>query len=810
MKIEGNNSESSGCHVLLIESSCEECPASHLGTPIFEDAALPKESKITNFYACSTIENLTWPETLPSESKDCSDKIRRCVYYDEDIPNYVFVQEDKPPSCGGPCLWAPVWEYFCSFDSDCPPGLCCNGFTCDPCPTGSCCDDDGTCSQTTEGDCSGAWHEGVDCDDIDCASGCCEGVTSPNGNCFYRRCKRGATDGCGSPCDPDEPQPVEPVPDCDGGAPATATVTGSGYVANSGDPTLDADLNRLMNDSYVVDLACNGAGNLFINDSGYLVSVSVGLSFARFASITVSGLASMQISPSQDSPTTTDCGSDIYPCGGYSGSPTAVSGIGDFSGASIETSGSAPLMKPPNPKVGRPRTAIKNPISAASTGSWTGEWNLVQGCEPNCVCDEPAEQNPQENQIYETPCEEDPCSGNCQSDGDCAEGCYCCDGSCSSKPCGPGCCCEQYFWGRFCSDGVLKENCPSPGEWASGECLDVYECDEQFGCFYSGRDISGRTDCSECVVVAKVCDPYDPCVPRYAWGQPGSPEPPCPTQEECDRHWRCTSQGCQQDFEYTPFGYDQIQCEQACVRTFYCDNFAECQPYYDETFRYPYDTEDECREECKTRVYCDTLNGCLSMGNNTFGPESCEEISDGCKPRFYCDEYSGCMNLGWGALQEGETDSCDESSCVPFFFCEGGPGCSTRYYPSGVQPPEGSYDSIAECGLDPSEECSLPGCTNRNSPDYNPRATCDDGSCRTCCNQGKCILDDESPCKGLNCNRFAFASGCCDAGCLPCFDDIQGVQTGRDCDDTFDNSFTANGCDGATIVYHSCYNCPSS
>jgi hypothetical protein len=109
-------------------------------------------------------------------------------------------------------------------------------------------------------------------------------------------------------------------------------------VANSGDPTLDADLNRLMNDSYVVDVLCSGSGDLAINDSGYLVLVNVGLSSTRVASITVVGLAGMQLSPSQDSPTLTDCGFNIYPCGGFSGTPAATSGFGDFSGADIDVS----------------------------------------------------------------------------------------------------------------------------------------------------------------------------------------------------------------------------------------------------------------------------------------------------------------------------------------------------------------------------------------------------------------------------------------------------------------------------------------
>lgn len=242
-----------------------------------------------------------------------------------------------PPADPGQCQkcvdGSPV--VYCPEDTpNCCDGVCQE----EECELGACCADDGTCSQTTEGDCSGAWHEGVDCEDIDCESGCCEGVTSPNGSCFYNRCKRGETESCGSPCDPDEPQPQEPVPSCDGGTPTTVTVTGSGFVSQYNSQPLDDDLNRIMNDSYVVDLLCTGAGSLSISDGGYLILVNVGVSSSRIASITVSGLEGMELSPSQDSPTSTECGADIYPCGGFSGAPTLTLGVGDYSGADIDVS----------------------------------------------------------------------------------------------------------------------------------------------------------------------------------------------------------------------------------------------------------------------------------------------------------------------------------------------------------------------------------------------------------------------------------------------------------------------------------------
>ena len=90
------------------------------------------------------------------------------------------------------------------------------------------------------------------------------------------------------------------------------------------------------------------------------------------------------------------------------------------------------------------------------------------------------------------------------------------------------------------------------------------------------------------------------------------------------------------------------------------------------------------------------------------------------------------------------------------------------------------------------------GCTNPYSPDYDPNAEYDDGSCRTCFNQGLCVTDDDSPCKGDNCNSLG--DGCCDAGCLPCTTP-EGVETGNDCAPTFQGSWTSvNG-----VYYPSCY-----
>ena len=147
MKVDENNYESSGCHVLLIASSCEECPDYHMGVPILENALIPGGFDVPNFYECLTIENLPWPEKLHSESGECHENIRRCVYYDEIIPNYVFVQDDKPVPCQDRLDMSPVED---------PEGQC-DGT---PCPTGCCpeqnwvcCNDYGHSCAATPCDC---------------------------------------------------------------------------------------------------------------------------------------------------------------------------------------------------------------------------------------------------------------------------------------------------------------------------------------------------------------------------------------------------------------------------------------------------------------------------------------------------------------------------------------------------------------------------------------------------------------------------------------------------------------------------------
>ena len=119
---------------------------------------------------------------------------------------------------------------------------------------------------------------------------------------------------------------------------------------------------------------------------------------------------------------------------------------------------------------------------------------------------------------------------------------------------------------------------------------------------------------------------------------------------------------------------------------------------------------------------------------------------------------------------------------------------------------------VAGCGgsLVVSEEepccCEKCGCTNPYAPNYDPEAQLDDGSCRTCCNQGLCVIDDDDA--GANCNSLGGGASkqghfgtCCDAFCL----------TAGDCSYSFDESFTPEKfCPGTEeFTYHDCYSCPS-
>lgn len=134
---------------------------------------------------------------------------------------------------------------------------------------------------------------------------------------------------------------------------------------------------------------------------------------------------------------------------------------------------------------------------------------------------------------------------------------------------------------------------------------------------------------------------------------------------------------------------------------------------------------------------------------------------------------------------------------------------------------------IAGSGVATADDCccdNTPGCTNPNSPNYDPGATCDDGSCETCCNQGLCVLEDPD-CLG-SCNSLTAPNGCNPAGtteqegpCVDCCDSYcqngcpdedppQGAP--NDCHSSFAASYVVTpemDCDGVGFTYENCFDC---
>lgn len=123
--------------------------------------------------------------------------------------------------------------------------------------------------------------------------------------------------------------------------------------------------------------------------------------------------------------------------------------------------------------------------------------------------------------------------------------------------------------------------------------------------------------------------------------------------------------------------------------------------------------------------------------------------------------------------------------------------------------------------------CQQPGCTNPYSPNYDPLANCDDGSCETCCNQGKCVVEDPDCgglCRSLTAPNGCHADGwteadtptgkcqnCCDSFCQDgCPDASPPLDAPDDCSPTFATSFVVtpeNDCNGVGFTYHNCYDC---
>ena len=102
------------------------------------------------------------------------------------------------------------------------------------------------------------------------------------------------------------------------------------------------------------------------------------------------------------------------------------------------------------------------------------------------------------------PCCPPPCSGSCDEENPCPEGCYCCDGQCQGEPCG-GTCCGS---GGNCIEGGPGPACIPTGDPGDDGCY----CDSQ--CYSVCFDCCGE-------------DAIDCCTPKPAidslWDDSGGP-----------------------------------------------------------------------------------------------------------------------------------------------------------------------------------------------------------------------------------------------------------------------------------------------
>jgi len=174
----------------------------------------------------------------------------------------------------------------------------------------------------------------------------------------------------------------------------------------------------------------------------------------------------------------------------------------------------------------------------------------------------------------------------------------------------------------------------------------------------------------------------------------------------------------------------------------------DCQADCGQPFFGGISTQAILRYEC--RSYCDsTINEICCFGN------CCAENSVCCNDGTCCAQGQTCC-LDEGA---GTYTCCNPGeSCCGGICCPAGNNCCTE---SNTSPPY--------CSPNP---CPIPGCMNPYSPNYNPAATCDNGSCRTCCNAGLCVVLDRDA--GGNCNNVG--NGCCDDFCF---------TTANDCSPTY-------------------------
>lgn len=322
--------------------------------------------------------------------------------------------------------------------------------------------------------------------------------------------------------------------------------------------------------------------------------------------------------------------------------------------------------------------------------------------------------------------------------------------------------------------------------------------------------------CLECVRVCPVECP-DGCCPEENWVCCPNSSHCAPTLEECPTCNDCPGytvfrDGSFCDCEFTtaatrpPGGAGTVYANLQDCRCIECgkncNNYIkilassglvqerfECQTFCDT------DTNEICCHGncCAENSVCCNDGTCCAEGETCCYDEetatySCCAVGENCCFGNCCAvDKPVCCGDGT-CCSEGQTCCLDEGSgtytcCNPGDTCCGGTCC-----PPGNNCCTESTTSPPYCSADP---CPIPGCMYPGSPSYNPEATCDNGSCATCCNAGLCVVDDRDA--GANCNPVG--NGCCDTFCLTANDCSPSFITGSgqlsSCDRDLDgNPFT--------------------
>jgi hypothetical protein len=373
-----------------------------------------------------------------------------------------------------------------------------------------------------------------------------------------------------------------------------------------------------------------------------------------------------------------------------------------------------------------------------------------------------------------------------------------CDGT-GEGGCFIGCCDITCPPENPCSEIKIKYYCQPIGACCypdSQNCSRTTQCQcEANGGTYEGDGTKCEPDnpCAKCV---PPCDPNLclECVPvectpdqdLVSWCTDGSsPNNPCNGQagtwiedltiESGCGTCRCPCATCThicQNGQCTNVGpgngnYNtEADCLADCGRPFFGGISAQAILRYEcKTFCDPDTNEICCHGNCcaENSVCCNDGTCCAQGETCCYDQEtdtySCCAVGETCCHGNCCAvDRPVCCGDGT-CCADGQTCCLDEGAgtytcCEPGETCCGGTCC-----PAGNNCCTESNTSPPYCSPDP---CPIPGCMNTNSPNFNPAATCDNGSCITCCNAGLCVVLDRDA--AGNCNSVG--NGCCDEFCL--------------------------------------------